>query len=90
MAHTAYLDKRFVFKGMPFCGVLLDLRDFSVYRLSRVASAALSDALGRSDEASAAVVNLTMEEKERVEDFLRDLEQRGIIYLADSADQPEA
>ena len=45
MRQKVMLADHVIFRELPFCGVLLDTRDFHVYRLSRRAAGALRTAL---------------------------------------------
>jgi hypothetical protein len=88
VARKMHLTEHFLFRDLPFCGVLLDLRDFTVYRVPKSASAALANALYRSDEAARVTDDLATEEEELVGDFLRDLEHRGVVYASEGSPPP--
>lgn len=94
MRHRVALADHILFREMPFCGVLLDTRDFHAYRLSRRAAEALRAALYgpgaaspygsliKGDEAGGPALH-----DEVTRRLVQTLRQRGMVRIVD--EQPE-
>ena len=88
---SASLADHVVFRELPFCGILLDTRSSSVYRLSQAAAAALRVALEGADEGGpyepAIAVEAPQADAAATRALLASLAARRLLKTPDDGDE---